>query len=201
MTVCQPPDRTGPLTAAAAATLLCCGVAHGAAPLAAYYPGDIGQAVAAVAAFGLLLAILGRWAWKPVISQMHQREEDIAGASRRAEQTEQEANDLLAYYKARLGRAEADAQSLLAKTREEAGRIRDKALQDSQAETRRDAARGRQDIERAKQQAMIELREATARMASQIAGKVVGEELSQADQDRLLERCLQEIVKQAGQDA
>ena len=80
-------------------------------------PGDIGHALAAMAIFVVLLLVLRKWAWRPIIAQLRRREEDIADALRRAQQREKEALDLLSRYKARLARAEAESGTLLAESR------------------------------------------------------------------------------------
>jgi len=168
--------------------------------LAEYYPGDLGQAVVAVATFGILLLILRKWAWRPVIAQLRRREEDIAGSLARAQQREREATELVNHYKARIAQAEQEAERLIAESRKQAADLRDEALRAAQEKARQDADRALQELERAKQQAFAELRKATAAMASDIAQTVLRKELSQADQQRLLERSVKEIVKQAAEE-
>ena len=59
------------------------------------YFGDLGQALAALGIFLLLLGILGKWAWKPIIEQLRTREERIERAVADAEKRHQDAKDLL----------------------------------------------------------------------------------------------------------
>ena len=64
--------------------------------------GDLGQAIATVVIFLLLLAVLGRWAWRPIVSQLQQREQRIADTISAAQKREKEAQDLLESYRKRL---------------------------------------------------------------------------------------------------
>jgi len=165
-----------------------------------YYPGDLGQALAVIVVFVLLLLILRKWAWKPIVTQLRRREQDILESLEAAQRREREASQLLDHYKARLERAEAEAQQLLDNTRQEAEKIRAITLDSARAEAERSAERARADLERAKQHALRELRDATAEMASEIAGKVIRRELSPEDKKRLLEQSLEEIKKRASQE-
>ena len=88
----------------------------------------------------------------------------------------------------------------MAESRKQAAELHDGALRAAREEARQTAERAQQELERAKQQAFDELRKATAEMASDIAETVIRKELSQADQQRLLKRSLEEIAGQAAQE-
>lgn len=183
---------------------VCCAATAVAAPHAAlaagpggYYAGDLGQAIAVIVTFIILLAILRKWAWRPIVTQLHHRERGIAETLKKAEQQQRQATDLLAHYKSRLDRAEADAQELLANTRLEADRLREDTIQGAQAQARISSEKARREVELAKLQAIKELRETIAEMASDIAQKVIPRELSSDDRKRMLATSLEEITKQS----
>jgi len=115
--------------------------------------GDIGQAVAAILIFLLLLAVLGRWAWKPIVHQLHSREESIARAINDAQRRDQESQELLKLYRNRLDCAEAEVAEILASGRKEAAVARDQILQAASDEARKSASAARQEIDQARRDA------------------------------------------------
>jgi len=167
---------------------------------AEYYPGDLGQAIVAVATFGILLLVLRKWAWRPIIAQLRRREEDIAGALDRAQRREKEADEILRHYQARLAQAEKEAEALISESRAQAEQLRGETLKAAREKAREGADQALRDLEKAKQRAFYELRQATAEMASDIAQSVLRKDLSEADQQRLLDRSLSEIAKKAAEE-
>ena len=161
--------------------------------------GDIGQAIAAILIFAILLFVLGKWAWKPIVKELRRREQDIAEALNRAQEREEEAQGLLTHYKARLDHAENEARDLLTKSRKEAAEFHDQIIASARSEAAQSAEKVRKELEQAKVQAIGELQTTTAQMAANIAGAVIRKELSDSDQQRLLDASLAEIKKQASE--
>jgi len=162
-----------------------------------YYPGDLGQAIAALTVFVILLLILRKWAWRPIVTQLQHREKSIADALSKAQQQQKEAEDLLKFYESRIARAQAESESIIADSRQAAADMRDQTLESARREARKTAEKARRQFEMAKQQALRELHVAMAQLASDIAGKVIRKQLSDEDKRRLLEQSLEEIRKHA----
>ena len=173
----------------------------GAAPAAALgaegaggpYPGDIGQAIATVATFVVLLWILRRFAWKPIVAQIRHREEAITATIRRAEQKDQEAQELLEHYRSRLEQAEKEAQETLLKARQEAAELRERVLAEARQEAQRASERARAELEEAKRDAMNELCNVAAELATDVAGRLLRKELSPEYHAKLIARSIEEI--------
>ncbi|MHC4563874.1 MAG: F0F1 ATP synthase subunit B [Planctomycetota bacterium] len=162
--------------------------------------GDAGQAIAALAVFGVLLFVLGKWAWKPIVAQLRDREEEIAATLARSEQRETEAQDLLKHYRSRLDRAETEADALVAQAREQAESAGEDIVETARQEARGAAEEARRDIARAKQDAMAEMQQETARLAADLAGRVLNKQLDEAEHRRLLSDSLQEIRDELAKD-
>lgn len=158
--------------------------------------GDAGQALASLAIFAVLLFILGRYAWKPVVAQLRRREEAIAAVIERAEKREQESRELLEHYRQKLESVEGEARTILTQARQEAVEAREKIILVAQEEAKRSAQAVREEIEYAKRSALRELREVTAEMAIELTERVLGRTLSPQDQSRLIEESLAEISQQ-----
>jgi F-type H+-transporting ATPase subunit b len=155
--------------------------------------GDLGHAIAALVIFGVLLAILGRFAWKPLLAQLHRREETIAEALESSQQREMEAQELLKFYRTRMERAEADAAEVITRGRRDAAASREEVLTAAREEAARTVAQTRRDIAAAKEAALRELRVAAADLAVDLTEQILGRTLKDADQGRLVEESLADI--------
>jgi len=181
--------------------LVIAGVAQAAGKEGSFDPGDLGQAIIAIAIFLVLLLVLGKFAWKPVIAQLKSREDRIGQAITQAEKRQAQAEDLLAKYEARMQGAKDEVEHLLAAAREQAEAHRQDLVAQARQEAERSVRQARHDIARAKAEAMQEMREETARMAVALAERVLQREVSAADQERLLRQTLEDIAQHAGEEA
>jgi F-type H+-transporting ATPase subunit b len=192
--------RALPLTAACALPLLMCATAQaaeGGHESADFYSGDLGQLIATVIVFVLLLVVLGKWAWKPIVKQLQQREEGIAATLAKAEQREKEAQSLLEQYRSRLDASQKEVEELLNKSRKEAAASREQVLAQARTEAQKVGDVAREDIERAKQSAMGELYDSTLVLATDLAGKIIHKSLSAQDHKQLMNESLEEIKRKA----
>jgi len=184
---------------AAAALLLATGPARaagGQAETGQPY-GDLGQAFMILLVFGGLLFILGKYAWKPIISQIKRREKEIADQIHDAERLNSEAKDLEARYQARLDRAETEARQMLARNLQEAAAAREQLLAAAREEGNRTIASAKTEIELFKLAAIEELQQATAGMAVSIAGEILQQKLTAEAQESLVEQSLARIRDKA----
>ena len=181
---------------AAAAVVLCAAAPAWAEGEGGKY-GDLGQALTALAIFGGLLLILGKFAWKPVIAQLKRREQEVGERLRDAERRQNEAQDLEAHHRARLDLAEGEAKKLLDKSVEQAALAREELLAAAKEEGVRSIEAAKGEIERFKQDALAELQEAMADVAVDIAGQIIREELSPAKQQELVRESLERICEGA----
>ncbi len=186
----------------AAAGVLCAAAATAAAEEPAGSPyGDLGQAFIALAVFAVILVILGKYAWKPVIGQLQRREEEIGARLRDSERREQEAKELEAEYRARLDRAETEAKQVLAQSLEEAAKAREEMLAAAREEGSRSIEAAKEEIEQFKRSALEDLQQSTANLAVEIAGELLHEELNPPKQKQLMERSLARIRSRAESEA
>jgi F-type H+-transporting ATPase subunit b len=161
------------------------------------YFGDIGQALAALAVFLVLLAILGKWAWKPIVEQLRAREQRIEKAIADAERRRQEAHELAERYRQRMERVEAEAEEALARTRQQADLAREEVLTAARSEAQGILRDARRQIEQARDEALREIQETTAKLAADIAVAALGRRLTEEDHRRLVEESLREISQRA----
>jgi len=162
-----------------------------------FYPGDLGQAIAALAIFAALLLILGRYAWRPIVTQLRRREERIANALDGAAKREAKARELQEHYESRLEAIQAEAERILAKSREEAQALRQEALDAGRRDAEEYARRAKEDVESARQAALRELYETTADLATDVAGRLLRRSLGAQEHRQLVRESLEEIRARA----
>ena len=190
----------GPMLLAAATVLVCAASAPAGEEAAGRY-GDIGQALALLVVFAIVLWVLGKFAWKPIITQLTRREQEISERLRDSERRGQEAKDLEAHYRARLARAEQEAAEVIARSAEQAAKVREELLAEARREGGKSIEAAKAEIERFKQGALRDLQQAMASVTADVAGEILREELSEDKHAELAARSLQRIRDRAARDA
>ena len=165
------------------------------------YAGDLGQALATVAVFALLLVVLGKWAWRPIVRQLRNREEMIAASIEQAQRNEKKAEELLSESQQQLKEVQGRAQAMLAAARQEGARLREQTLEAARKEASLAIHQSEQEIARSRDQALADLQETTARLAVSVAQEILGREISPEDRARLLRQSLDDIRQQASRQA
>lgn len=144
--------------------------------------------------FVILLAILGKLGWKPIVEALEKRETSINDALDQAEKAQEDAKKTLADNRAILAKAEAEAQDVLRDSREYAQKIRDEAMGKAEAEARGLIDRANQEIERSKKEALNSLRSEVAVLAVGASEKILKETLDEEKGTKLVEAYLNETA-------
>ena len=179
--------------------------AHAGAIVAAgpegFSPGDFGHVAATLLIFIVLLRVLKKWAWGPIVRQLRAREQSVAESLDRAAKREQQSQEVLALHKARLDAAQAEGADILTDARKTAAEARDKVLQSARTERADYMDRARQEMEQARLSTIRDLQTATADLASDIAAQLMRRGLDQAEHERLIEQSLDEIRARSAEDS
>lgn len=153
-----------------------------------------GDALVQLLAFAILLYLLKKYAWPPLMKVMRDREEHIASEIDAAEKARKEAESLLAEYKELMRNARIESQQFI----EDAKKQGESQYQDIVARAREEAEQmkeaARLEIQSEKEKAVRELRDQVASLSVFIASKVIEKELTEADQEALI----QEYIEKAG---
>ena len=127
--------------------------------------------------FALVLLVLKKWAWGPLLSALDQRETRIREALEQADKARAEARRAAEANEAALAQTQAEAQAEIAKAREDAERIAREVRERAEAEAQQLIERARRAIDRERDQALRELRQQTAELAILAAGQLLEENL------------------------
>jgi F-type H+-transporting ATPase subunit b len=166
-----------------------------------FYPGDLGQAIAAILIFGLLLFVLRKWAWGPIVRQLQDREQDIISTIESTQRQQQEAQELLDEYKGKIENADVEAEEILERSLENAGVEGEKLIEAARQEARESVKRGLAEIKQAKRQAIREMRDATAELAAEIAGAIIDDSLTPQVHNHLVDASIKAIGERAAEES
>lgn len=145
--------------------------------------------------FLLFLAILAKYAWKPLAAGLDRREARIRDDIAAAEEARLKAERMLAEHAAKLDRVQDEVRAILAEARRDAEVARQNIVADAQAEADATKSRAVVEIERARDQALKELFDVMATRVADATEHVLGRGLTAADQQRLIDEALNSFAE------
>ncbi len=145
--------------------------------------------------FLILLVVLGKFAWRPIIDALEGREEKIANHIAEAERNHEEAKALLAQYEQKLADAAQEVRDLLEEARRDAEHTKASILAEAKAGAETERARALHEIESATDQALKALAERSAELAIELAGKILQSKLSPAEHQTLIAEAMEKFPK------
>lgn len=152
---------------------------------------EIGLIFWTTLAFGVLFFVLSRYAWKPILKSVNDRESSIKDALDEAEKARLEMQNLQADNERILKEARAEREAMLKEARELKNKMIADAKEEAQAQASKMIEQAQLAIVSEKKAAMAELKNHVAGLAVDIAEKVVRDELSNKDkQIQLVESML-----------
>lgn len=143
--------------------------------------------------FICLLALLGKFAWGPIMDGLEKREASIAAMIDEAKESAENAAKQLQNYEAKLAAAGEEARELVAQARKDAEAAGERIKVEAQEAAQRERERAVADIEAAKNGALHELNEKSVDLAVQLAGQIVRRELKSDDHSQLIREALDKL--------
>ena len=156
---------------------------------------DPGLFIWTIVVFLVLVFLLRKFAWAPLLKAMDERQKTIARAvddarlaREQLEQTQHETVKLL-------NQARLDAEGVLTRARTDAEALRQEQRQKAQAEAANITRNAEQQIQRETAKAIEQIRRETIDLSVAIASKLIRRQVNADDQDRLMKEALQDIGK------
>ncbi len=143
--------------------------------------------------FFVLLMLLKKYAFGPIIAMMQKREEHIANQITTAEKNRKDSEKYLAEQKDAIQQARTEAQSIIANAKKLSEQQTEEMLTQAKAEAERVKEVALAEIKREKEQAVSALREQVASLSILVATKVIEKELDEKAQAKLIEDYLKEV--------
>jgi len=154
----------------------------------------IGTIFWAVVIFTIFFLILRKFAWKPVLNAIKQRDEMIRGSLAAAEKARKDMLQLQSDNEAILKKAREEREDILKEARD----VRDRLIAEAKGKASLEAGKimenARAGIEREKAITLSGIHDQLATLSVEIASKLIGEKLRRTgEQDKLIEKYLKDI--------
>jgi len=144
--------------------------------------------------FSLVLFVLGKYAWGPIMKGIHQREDTIEKALEAANEAKKEMLQLKAGNEQLLRDAKDERDALMRDARKVKEKILDEAREKANEEAARIMENARENIQFEKMAAINELKNQIASISIEIAEKLIGKELeNMKQQHELTEKLLKDV--------
>jgi len=145
--------------------------------------------------FIVLLVVLGKFAWKPIITALSEREQSIENALQAAEKAKLEMQELSANNEKMLAEARLERDNMLKEARDAKDAIIAEAKSKASAEAEKLLVAAREAINNEKLAAITELKNQVAGMSIEIAEKIIRHELSNDEKQKsLVNNLLKEVT-------
>lgn len=147
-------------------------------------------------AFLVLMWLLKKFAWAPLMKVMKDREEHIASEIDQAEAAKKDAKELLQQQQEMLKNARQESHTFIENAKKQAESQKEEIIRAAREEAERHKEAARLEIQQEKENAVAALKEQVASLSVLIASKVIEKELSEKDHAELI----QESIKKAGEE-
>ncbi len=143
----------------------------------------------------LFILVMMKYAVPPIMKSLNEREAKIKDSLESAEQALAKAEQISKDNEKALREAEANAQQIRKKAKEEATVLRDDLIAKAKEEAAQIVEQARASIEQEKKQALTELRQEVANLAIQAAETILDSELDAKKNNKLVDNFIDDLSK------
>ncbi|WP_425434285.1 F0F1 ATP synthase subunit B [Lentibacillus persicus] len=143
--------------------------------------------------FIVLIALVRKFAWGPLMNVMQQREEYVAGEIEAAEQSRAEAEKAREEAAEQLKQTKQEASQIIEDARNAGTKQEQDIIESARQEADRIKVSAREEIENEKEKAIQTLQDQVSSLSVLIASKVIEKEISEQDQEELINEYIKEV--------
>jgi F-type H+-transporting ATPase subunit b len=158
---------------------------------------DTGMMAWTIIVFLLLVALVGRFSWGPIVRALQEREAGIRKALDDAAQAQRSAQALKEQLDNELRESQTRMQELIKQAKADGQKIREQTIHEAQEEAKRIGDQARQQLEEEKKKMFLELRQQIAGLSVQVAEKILRHSVDAKENDAYVQEALREIDKGA----
>ncbi len=154
---------------------------------------DPGLFIWTIVTFLVLLALLAKFAWRPLLEALEQRQEAISKSLDDVRQARQDLERVNAESARILQEARTEAEAIISRTRTDAGVFRDELKQKAQAEAQSIVRNAERQIQLETARALQQIRTEAVDISVAIASKLLQRNVSREDNERLIEETFRQL--------
>lgn len=148
-----------------------------------------------VITFVILILILKKVAWKPILTALDKRESDIKESLAQAEKAKDEAKKILEENQANLAKAEEESKKIIEQSRAYAESLKEQLIKDSKDQAKKIVDEASSEIQRKKDAAFEELKGQIAEIAVNAAEKIIRGSLDAQKSKQIIDKYLNDVNK------
>ncbi|MAX31294.1 MAG: ATP synthase F0 subunit B [Candidatus Marinimicrobia bacterium] len=154
---------------------------------------DPGLFVWTILTFLLLLFVLAKFAWKPLLKMLNDREELIRSSLEDAEKAKEKLEKLNAEGEAIINQARSEAQSILSEGKAAVSKLKDETLDVAKEQAKQIASEAEKQINIEKDKAIAEIKSEVVNLSMSIAEKLINKNISPEDNKALIDESLSSV--------
>jgi F-type H+-transporting ATPase subunit b len=163
-----------------------------------FLPIRIDLAIWTLVVFLLLLFVLSKYAWNPMLGALQKREQNIRSAIDEAQRAKDEAHQIREQLASERAKIADETRAAIDAARKDGQQLRDSMLAQAKADIQAERDRTRREIAGEKDRALKEIWDQTAQLATLVSAKAIRRELTPADHRRLVDEALADLQKAGG---
>jgi F-type H+-transporting ATPase subunit b len=157
---------------------------------------DPGLFVWTILTFLILVALLARFAWRPLLQALERRQATIAQSLEDAQRARQELERLQRESAQIMAQARAEAESMLARSRSDAEALREELKQKARTEAAGIVKNAERQIQLETARAIQQIRHEAVDLSVAIASKILRRQVTREDNEALIQEALKQVESQ-----
>jgi F-type H+-transporting ATPase subunit b len=159
---------------------------------------DPGLYIWTIVTFLILLGLLAKFAWGPLLDALQKRQDAIRTSLDDARKAKEELARLQAESARILAEARTEAATIISSTRSDAARFADEMKQKARADAEAVVKNAQREIDTQTNRAIETIRREAIDLSVAVASKILRREISPADNQRLVDDTIREMQTKAG---
>ena len=146
-----------------------------------------------IATFLVLLFLLAKFAWKPLLQALESRQEMIQKSLNDAEKAKQELEEVQLESNKIVAQARSEAETIIATSRSDGAKLREDLREKAQSEAQSIVTQAEQQIQQERDRALSQIREEAVDVSLSVASKLIQRNLSKEDNEKIIEEALKQV--------
>jgi F-type H+-transporting ATPase subunit b len=151
-----------------------------------------GSVLWTIITFLIIVWLIGKFGWKPILSGLKAREDSIRQDLETAKSEREKSEEMLQQYQAAMAGAKKESAEIIQRAQESATGVIEEARAKSREDSQREVERAKAEIERLSESAKLELRKHVADLTAQATTRLIGKVVDPKQHEQLILDALKE---------